>query len=263
MSMTMTNASMRPSARVVDPTVVFFKRRDTVIKGHFSEVVRGEFPLTHYEAVPLQLPPGGSTSNMMQRFLRHPSVTEDGGFVDIIHLPLYSAESLSDTRALEDSSKSRRPTRSGETAVIAKTPLLVIATRGCTSMDDGRYSQVVNVLPIWSDGTAVLLELDWCEGNPCEDCINPEWHLRASTGLLLDQGLAQFVDCSKMFPGWEKCRFHMYVIPSLLGGQILPDRREQGPSPLWPHQWTFATCDELRSAVHRFADEMAHLTICT
>jgi len=261
--MTKTKESLRPSARTVAPTVVFFKRRDTVIEGHFSELVRGEFPLTHYEAVPLQLPAGGSTNNMTQRFLRHTSGTEDGGFLDILHLPLYSAESVSDTRAFEDFSRSRGPTRPEETAVLAKTPLLVIATRGCTCIDDGRYSQVVHVLPIWSDGTSVLLDLDWCEGNPCEDCINPEWHLRASTGLPLEQGLAQFVDCSKVFSGWKNGRYHMHVIPSLLGAQILPDRREQGPSPLWRHQWTFATCDELRSAVSRFADEMAQLSVCT
>lgn len=256
------NTTPRPGTKAIGATVVFLKLRDIVIRGDFCELVRGEFPMTDYEALPLQLPAQGTTSNMVQ-LLGGPSVTENGGFSDILYLPLYSAEKVSDTRAVEDFSMSRAPSRPEEKAVLAKTPLLVIATRGCTCMDEERHIQAVHVLPIWGDGTSVLLDLDWCEGDPCEDCISPEWHLRASTGLPLEQGLAQFADRTKMFPGWKNCKYHMYIIPSLLGAKILPDNGEQWPSPLWRHQWTFATCDELRAAASRFTDQMAQFSICT
>ncbi len=145
--------------------------------------------------------------------------------------------------------------------IVATTPLIAIATRARHCTRDGRQTQYINVLPVWNDGTSVLLDLSWHDGDSCEDCGSPEWHLRASSGMPAERGLAELCECSKMFPDGRGCKYHMYVVPSLLGTHVLPESVEEWTGQPWRHQWTFESCDELEAAVRRLTEQVAEVAI--
>ncbi|MFC1986336.1 hypothetical protein ACFLWC_05030 [Chloroflexota bacterium] len=105
---------------------------------------------------------------------------------------------------------------------------------------------MVSVFAVWTDGASVLLELDWCEGS-LEDCVSPEWHLRASSFLKIRDGLDRLRRVCRNSPMWEDCSFYLYVIPSFLGSYLLV-RGKSIASKIWQEEWSYPKRAELMDA---------------
>ena len=105
---------------------------------------------------------------------------------------------------------------------------------------------MVSVFAVHTDGASVLLELDWCEGS-LEDCVSPEWHLRASSFLTMKDGLDRFRRVCHNSPMWEDCSFYLYVIPPFLGSYLL-SRGKRMTSKIWQEEWSYPKHAELMDA---------------
>ncbi len=231
-------------------TVTLLKFGGIVLKTESSEIIPCEVPMAEMRSIPLEIPIDGIKHHIQGRFPGGASLgpTDDSG---LMSLPLYTGEESSAAQVFEELVKN-----GGSTNTEVKIPMVTITTKVCGRCDDGREVQSLGVLPLWRDNTAIMLELDWSEGSPAEDAINPEWFIRASPKLPVDQGFQRLKDCSKLSPLIETCSYHLYVNPASLGKQVLGEGR-QYPSTSWQREWVFKSREELLNAIMRLAETIA------
>lgn len=233
--------------------VTLIKLGKIVIRTEMCEMVPGEFPITVWRSFPLEIPSNGFKKYIMGRFPGGHNINPIKDESEVINLPVYTGDDICDAIIFEDFSSDPEKMRA-----IAKIPIVTIATKTCGQYSDGRLIQSLSVLPIWNDGTSMVLELDWSEGNPAEDCINPEWYIQASPRLSVNEGLQKLRECSRPFPIAEKCSHHLYVNPSSLGTHVLGEGKEYS-SKIWRHEWKFDECKKMLDAVGRLAQKIAEL----
>jgi len=144
-----------------------------------TDIVLGQFPVYAWHPILLEVPDGGSKKHISGRFPCLPGSSVNGVKWDIsrvINLPVYKNTEGFGSETL------RRVQAWDEFPDAVPTVTLANRIDGCYC--DQRRAQTVSVLPVWADGTSMLLELDWYEGS-LEDCSNPEWHMHASPRLSL------------------------------------------------------------------------------
>lgn len=208
-----------------------------------TAIVPGHFPIDSWYPILLEVPDGGSKKHMGGRF---PNLAgTSGNQVEwdssrVINLPIYdenvkdyAPEALIRDKALNEFAES--------------VPIITVATRYDGYYCDQSRAQSVSVLPVWADGTSMLLELDWYEG-PLEDCNNPEWHIQASPRVLLKDGVDRLRFVCRRRPRWEDCLFYVYVIPVFLGSSLLGNGGENS-SKVWQKRWKCANHGEILSAL--------------
>ena len=131
-----------------------------IFRAEIAEIEPGEFPITDaWHALPLEIPEGGSKHDIRGRSIglltSHMSAVE-WDKSRIVNLPIYK----NTQRCQQEILKSVKITEEFPYDL----PVVTIATRYDGDYCDQRRAQAVSVFCVWIDGTAVLLELDWCEG---------------------------------------------------------------------------------------------------
>jgi len=203
-------------------------------------IVSGEFPIDAWYPIFLEVPDGGSKRHIGGRFPCLPGSSVNRVKWDIsrvINLPVYKntegygPETLRRVKAWSE---------------FPDVPAVTLANRIGGYYCDERRAQTVSVLPVWADGTPMVLELDWYEGS-LEDCCNPEWHLRASPRLPIKDGVDRLKQSCRHPPMWENCFFYLYVIPPFLGSYLL-GRGNRTSSKVWQREWTYPEHAEMMDA---------------
>jgi hypothetical protein len=229
------------------------KLGNVVIKADWSETVPGEFPITEWRSFPLQIPSNGFKKYVLGSLpggVRTGNVEED---LETIHLPVYVGEDICDARIFEEA-----PDGLGGSH-LTKVPVATIATKACDQCSSsGVQTQSLTVLPIWSDGTSIALELDWYEGDPMEGNINPEWYIQASPRLSVKEGLQKLKENLKPSSIADKnyCSC-MHVNPVSLGTHVLGEghvRSCSSPGNIWPQLWRFDSREKMLSAIERLSE---------
>ena len=220
-----------------------------------TDIVPGEFPVDAWRPILLEIPDGGSKKHTGGRFPYLPGSSSNGGVKwdasRIISLPVYKNTEKFDLETL----RGVRVRNDFPDAV----PTVTLANRidGCYC--DQRRAQTVSVLPVWADGTSMLLELDWYEG-PLEDCSNPEWHMRASPRISLQDGLDRLRRICRIRPVWEDCSFYVYVIPPFLGSNLL-GRGNGNSNKVWQKEWRYSNHGDMLSALGKIVTTIMELGI--
>jgi len=229
-----------------------------VIKTEWSETIPGEYPITEWRSFPLQIPSNGFKKYVLGSLpggVRTGNVEED---LEVVHLPVYVGEDICDARIFEEVSANPSGAKG-----LAKVPVATIATKACGECSSsGVQTQSLSVLPIWSDGTSIVLELDWYEGDPMEGNINPEWYIQASPRLSVKEGLRKLKESCKPCSIADKhycCCMH--INPVSLGTHVLGERQAHScssPSKVWPQLWKFDTHEKMLGAIDKLSEAFDH-----
>jgi len=217
---------------------------DIAVRMDFGETVPCEFPIQTGAPVLVEIPPGGFKSFLVGAFSGcDTSRAASTEYAHLIRMPVYRKMTRVDDR------KSRPPTDAPEGS-LAKTPVVAIAASVMEQVG-GKLTQTHSVLPIWSDGTALLATLDWFEGDAEEGTPNGEWHLRASSGLPVEAGFARLEDMVRMAANAQNAHFVLHMSPWLLGAELLADEGEPVSQALWQRRWRYRVHADFASALTR------------
>lgn len=228
-------------------TGLLIKSGEVVIQTEFAELASCDFPVWTSAPIPVEIPPNGTRD-----FVAAPGTgggltrAPDAEYPHVIKFPIYRGQDLASPQAY------RQAPADGAKETVAKVPIVALAT-ALTGRVEGRLIETHCVLPIWSDGAAVLVTLDWCEGEPAEGAPNPEWHMRASAGLPAVMGLEQLMEASRLPSNAEELQCSVRLAPWLLGAQLLGEPGRETSHPIWQHEWRFATRAQLLGALARIS----------
>lgn len=256
----MTNKSKLSIERYVGRSrknIVVFLLEGTTIKTEIAEIAPGEFPIEAWGSFPLEVPETGFKKDMGGRIpsvfgLRLESTKWDNS--RIVSIPRYKKAQKLHPKTVK---RMLAPVKKG--SFPENIPTVTLAVRTCGCYCDERRAQGVSVLPTWSDGTAVLLELDWCEG-AAEDCVNPEWYLKASERLELKDGLHRLRQSCARSPSWEGCSFFLYFNPSFLGDYLLGRGRDI-PNRTWQREWKYSEHETMMNGLDQVIDRIWGLSL--
>jgi hypothetical protein len=234
------------------------KLGSAVIRTEWFETIPGEYPITEWRSFPLQIPSNGSKKcipGSVYGEIRKGNVEED---LETIRLPVYVGEDICDGRVFDEA-----PVSPGGTKNLTKIPIATIASKACGECSSsGVQTQSLCVLPIWSDGTSIVLELDWYEGDPMEGNINPEWYVKASARLSVKEGLQRLKGSSKPCSIADKhCCRCMLVNPVSLGKHVLGEGHAHpcsSPSKVWPQLWKFDDHEKMLGAIDKLSEAFDH-----
>ena len=222
--------------------------------GLVAEIVPGDFPIDAWHPILLEVPDGGSKKHIGGRFpwLSGSSVNRVKWDISrVINLPVYKntegygPETLRRVKAWNEFPDA--------------VPAVTLANRIDGYYCDQRRAQTVSVFPVWADGTSMVLELDWYEG-ALEDCCNPEWHMRASPRVSLEEGVDRLRRICRNRPMWEDCSFYIYVIPPFLGSNLLGSG-DGNSSKVWQKEWRCSSHADMLSALGKIVTTIMELGI--
>lgn len=234
-------AKVRSSS--ADSTKLLIKARDVAVQAEFAELSPCDFPVWTSAPVHVEIPLEGTKRFIIGAFSG--SVTEKaatGDFPNIVKFPVYGKQGVVPVTAYDELPIS------AATQALTKTPLAAIAT-AVSGVVDGKLVQAHSVLPLWNDGSAVLVTLDWVEGEPAEGTPNPEWYLRASGGVPARLGLQHLHDTSSLPPGATNCRHLVYFSPWVLGARLLDDEGRATKHRIWQREWAFNSAADFSNAL--------------
>jgi hypothetical protein len=229
-------------------TNVLIRARELVIRTEFTEVSSCEFPLWTSSPVPVEIPHDGSKSFVVRPFSGSVSQKDvSGDFPNIIKFPLYQQQELASLNDFDE-----LPSSMGNT-ILSKVPFAAVSTV-VSGVVDGKLVQSHSVLPLWNDGSAVLVNLDWYDGEPAEGTPDPEWHMCASSGLPVDLGMERLMLASRLPSNATHCRFLIHMTPWLLGARLLQDGGQEAEHRIWKREWHFDDQTQFSGALERIVE---------
>lgn len=224
-------------------TALLIRTGDVVIQTEFAELMPCEFPIWASAPVHVEIPPNGAKSFIVGPFSG--TVTKkatDGDFPQTIKFPIYGEQGIANTKDFQSLASK------GPDQALTKMPIIALAT-SVSGVVDGKLVQTHCVLPIWNDGSSVLVILDWFEGEPTDGSPNPEWHMRASTGCPAGMGLQDLAQASRLPSNAQHCRYELHLTPWLLAAQLLKDKGTEVQSRIWQREWAFDRSEEFSDAL--------------
>jgi hypothetical protein len=228
------------------------------IKTEWSKTVPGEFPITEWRTFPLEIPSKGFKKHIIGHYARGLRADSDQEDPEVIHLPVYIGEDICDPDVFEKIPDTET------TDPIAKIPVVTVATKACGECScSGVRTQSLSVLPVWNDGTSMVLDLEWYEGDPAEGNINPEWYIQASSKLSVKEGLQKLKESSRPSTNAEKCCYCMHINPASLGTHVLGEETQNSctfQSRLWPHKWKFESHEKMLNAIDKLSESLSDLS---
>jgi hypothetical protein len=230
-------------------TGVLIRNGDEVIQTEFSELVPCEFPIHARTPVHVEIPPNGIKSSSPGLFGFPEQNANDGDYPHTLRFPVYHGQETVTLRAY-DAFKT-----DGAGQALAKVPVVAIAT-SVFSIEDGKVAQTHSVLPIWNDGSSVLIKLVLSEGEVSEGTPNPEWHMSASGGLPLSMGLDQLERVSRPPAGAQASRFELHLTPWLLAARLLQNEGKPTSHRVWQRGWRFETAGDFSAALSRITGSL-------
>lgn len=235
-------AKIRKSAD--GPKILHIRAGDVVIRTELVELAACDFRVWASAPIAVEIPPEGTKNFGVGPFTgRVNQEFADGNYPHIIKFPVYKAQLPVSAEAYQETSSD------GAIQVLTKMPLIAVATESSAQVD-GKLVQTHCVLPIWSDGSAVLVTLECFEGEPAEG-TNTEYHMRASEGLPAALGLQHLEQASRIATDASHRQYHIQLTPWLLGAQLLEDDGKETKHRIWQREWAFAGHEEFLSALGR------------
>jgi len=226
-------------------TSLLIRSGDIVVETEFAELAPCEFPVWTSSPVYVEIPPDGTKSFIVGPFSGSVSQgTTDGGYPHTIKFPVYGEQAIASFRSYQALSND------GAGQILAKVPIVALAT-AVSGVVDGKLIQTHRVLPIWNDGSSVLVTLDYFEGESAEGTPNPEWHMHASTGRPAALGLQDLAQASHLPANAAYCRYQLHATPWLLGAQFLNDQGTLTLNRIWQREWAFDSDEKFSNALNR------------
>jgi len=232
-------------------SIFLFNSGGVVFRTEVAEIVLGEFPIDAWYPLLLEIPEGSSKKCISGRFLGPCVSRVEWDESRVINLPIYENTKRYQREAL----RSVEASKDFRYAV----PDVTVAKRIGGYYCEQSRAQTVSVLPVWADGTSMLLELDWYEGTS-EDCSNPEWHLQASPRVFLEDGVNRLRKICRNRPAWQDCSFYVYVIPPFLGSNLLGQGNENS-NKVWQKEWRYSKHGDMLSALGKLMATIGELRI--
>jgi len=231
-----------------EATNLLIRVGDCVVQAKYSELDRCEFPVWTDAPIYVQIPPQGVKHHVAGLSSDEAArKTADGGLADIIKFPIFAQQSSSTVEAFDDLPHSSL--RGGANNVLAREPLAAIGVSASALMADNRRVETHCVMPIWTDGTAVLVTLNWCEGEAAEGTPNPEWYLNASQGMPLEMAIRRLQESELCPANAESCRYRINVSPWRLGAAILENSGQELGHKIWQRVWQYSEYEEFQIAI--------------
>lgn len=226
-----------------ESTNLLMRARGVAVQAEFAELTACEFPIWTSGPVLVEIPPDGTKRFVVGAFSG--AVTQkaaSGDFPNAVRFPVYRKQALVDVQAYDE-----LPMTAG-TQLLAKVPVAAMATV-VSGVVHGKLVQSHCVLPFWNDGSAVLVTLDWTEGEPAEGTPNPEWYMRASSGVPARLGLRQLHEASRLPLGATHCRYQVHFTPWVLGAALLEDKGHETMHRVWQREWAFERAADFAGAL--------------
>lgn len=230
-------------------TGVLIRHGDAVIQTEFSEVVPCDFPIHARSPVHVEIPPNGTKSSSPGLFGSPERNATDGDYPHTLQFPVYQGQETVTLRSYDAFATD------GAGQALTKVPVVAIAT-SVLFIENGKVAQIHSVLPIWNDGSSVLIKLVLSEGEASEGTPNPEWHMSASGGLPLSMGLDQLERVSRPPAGAQACRFELHVTPWLLAARLLHNEGKPTSDRVWQRGWRFEAAGDFSAALSRITGSM-------
>jgi len=226
-------------------TSLLIRSGDIVVETELAELVPCEFPIWTSSPVYVEVPPDGRKSFVVGPLSGSVSQgTADGGYPHTIKFPVYGEQTIASFLSYKALSND------GASQTLAKVPIVALAT-AVSGVVDGRLIQTHRVLPIWNDGSSVLVTLDYFEGESAEGTPNPEWHMGASTGRPAALGLQDLAQASHLPANATCCRYQLHATPWILGAQFLNDQGTPTLNRIWQREWVFDSDETFSNALDR------------
>lgn len=140
----------------------------------------------------------------------------------------------------------------------ASIPSVAIAQKARGSYIAEREAQDILVLAIWNDCIARCFYLEWYEG-PLEDCISPEWYLRASEFLPLSEAFDIARTYFERPIDWQNTAYSIFVKPTMLGNFLVRGTTIESPYPGWDTEWSYGNTQSFSDDIDRLLSECENL----
>jgi hypothetical protein len=211
----------------------------------------GEYPIDAWRPFPLEIPKGGSKTEILGRMCHAFGVAmsaEKWNLWRTVRLPLFKND---DDIGLEElGTVVRHWSQIGQDDV----PCLAIAVKRRGLYCEDREAQSITVLMVLGDAACRIVTLDWSEG-PLEDCVTPEWCVHAGPIMDLASGRAELLRATGSL-NLEHQRMSLYTLPACLG-RNLQGTPMQANYRLWKKEWAYDEPATMRSDLEGLLAEIA------
>jgi len=222
--------------------------------------ISGEFPVDSYSPIFLEIAREQKREDLSGRFNCSGSYTIQALCTNYWHpvrsvpLPLIEIDedlSMQELRSgyiqlLEDWQNSSIPDN---------IPCAALSLKVHGNYCDEREAQKIDVLLIYPHRNARLMHLDFFEG-AIEDCISPEWYLRVSKIMSIEEGLAQIYKIASNAQELQRSLSSIAVKPNFLGHILVHGKRNVTSKRKWGFDWTYNSHSELTNDLEILLDEI-------
>ena len=214
---------------------------DVTIRTEFRDLVACAFPTGTTPPIHVSLKASGSSAFKLAPGVSAGRKPEDDGSWHSVLFPVYQNQAIVDRRIFEQTS------RSSVGQVLTRMPVAALAA-GAIAEVDGTLYETHCVLPIWNDGSAILVRLDWFRSytkNP------PLWRVSSSSGLPVTAALRQFAEVPPVATLGKPLRYRLCVSPRLLGAELLGYEGRDLRERIWQREWRYDAFDVFSDDISR------------
>ena len=224
-----------------------------VVEATFAKSCPLTFPILSPTAIPVSIPENGSRAHVVFPSMGGIAASDPDSLDLPLKFPLYSSVSEKDAQSLDDAGKTASKNSKRASNIVHPgndSPIIAIATKISGTLD-GRLVQAVRVLPVWADGTCVLISLDWTEGCADEGTPNPEWFIKTSKGFQMPQGI------KLLARGWprifllEDLRYSILMAPHTLGKLLVSEEGSERQDDVWTYEWQTSSHEQFNQTMTR------------
>lgn len=240
-------------------TDLLIRAGDSVVQVTYAELAPCEFPVWARSPVNVEVPPNGVKHHVAgvssESFVRKHA---DGLLPNTIKFPVYARQTSSTLEAFNRLPE-LSPRSNSSSVALSREPLIAVGITARGSMLDGKQVETHAVLPIWHDGTAVMVTLNWYDGEPSEGTPNPEWYLRGTEGMPLAAGLRTLQEYSLLPASLSDCRYSLHMSPCKIGETVLDGPGQPTTHKIWQRAWQFTDVVDFQVALGRVCDQLLGL----
>jgi len=226
---------------------------EKVVEASFAKSCPLIFPILTNTAIPVSIPENGSRAHVVFPPMGGIAASEPDSLDLPLKFPLYLSESEKEVQALDaaepiTSKNNKRASNINQPG--NDSPVIAIATKISGALD-GRLVQAVRVLPVWADGTCVMISLDWTEGCADEGTPNPEWFIKTSKGFQLLHGM------KRLARGWPRIfllddlRYSILMAPHTLGKLLVSKDGMERQDDVWKYEWQTSSHEQFNQSMAR------------
>jgi len=219
----------------------------------FEGIGRGEYPIDAWRPFPLEVPAGGTKTDISGRMNHAFGVAFNGpgwNWLRTVNLPIYhNGDSL-------DMGELATIIRHWPKAAMDDLPCISLAVKRRGWYGEDRETQSVTVLVVWGDSASRIVTLDWSEGQ-LEDCVTPEWCIHASPLMDVRHACAE-MGHAILGVSWDRPRYSMFILPTCLG-RNLHGVSVDAPYKFWKREWIYENHSALKMDLCRLLSEIVQL----